>query len=69
MLRLFDNQGKAVASVSEVQGDFVWEASASGSHLGEYRDLEAALRAVHRVFGLPDFVDVKEIKGDIEPVR
>jgi len=80
-LRLFDNDGKAVAFVEPAEDDFTYEARVEGDFgqdsciavtrqkfLGQYRDLVAAVRAVHRVFKLPEFKDPKEIAGDFEPV-
>ncbi len=76
-LRLFDNDGKAVAFVEPVEGDFVYQAYVEGDFgpvtrqrlLGQFRDIIAAVRAVHRVFKLPDLKDPQEIAGEFEPVE
>ncbi|MGA8566664.1 MAG: hypothetical protein WB580_02625 [Candidatus Binataceae bacterium] len=75
--RLFDNDGKAVASIEPVEDDFVYQAYVEGDFgqvtrqkfLGQYRNFVAAVQAVHRVLKLPDFKDPKDIAGEFEPVE
>jgi hypothetical protein len=70
VMRLFDNDGKCVATVTPAaEDDFVFETRVNGKWLGDYCDLEAAMRAVHREFKLPDFKKFEEIVGDLEPVE
>jgi hypothetical protein len=67
-MRLFDNDGKAVAMV-EMVDDSLFEAKVHGKPIGTYRDLLSAMRAVHREFKLPDFEEFKEIFGELEPIK